>query len=35
MYVSNMQEAVKLDAAIFGGLLEKCGPQVAKHMVSN
>lgn len=28
-----MQEAVKLDGAIFGGLLEKSAPHIAKHMV--
>ncbi|XP_031573880.1 TBC1 domain family member 10A-like [Actinia tenebrosa] len=31
-YYEPKLEAVKLDAAIFGGLLEKCIPQVAKHM---
>lgn len=31
--ILHLQEAVQLDGAIFGGLLEKTLPHVAKHMV--
>ena len=35
VYSFCLQEAVKLDGAIFGGLLEKLIPHVAKHMVGS